>query len=133
MKINIEISCGELLDKLTILEIKSEKITNQKKLDNIIKEKEQLKKFSKILKDSNQPSFTNFYSELLEVNKKLWKIEDEIRICEKNNDFNEEFIQLARDVYFTNDLRFEIKNRINIFYKSGLIEEKEYIDYKSKK
>ena len=81
MKINIEISCGELLDKLTILEIKSEKITDQKKLDNIIKEKEQLKKFSKILKDSNQASFTNFYSELLEVNKKLWKIEDEIRIC----------------------------------------------------
>jgi hypothetical protein len=133
MKINVEISCGELLDKLTILEIKSQKITNQKKLENITKEKKQLEEFSELLKKENLESYISFYSELLEVNNKLWNIEDKIRICEKNEDFSSEFIRLARDVYFTNDLRFEIKNNINIFYKSGFVEEKQYVEYKAKK
>ena len=129
MKINVEISCGELLDKLTILEIKSQKITNQKKLENITKEKKQLEEFSELLKKESVESYISFYSELLEVNKKLWDIEDEIRILEKNSSFSDEFISLARSVYFTNDERFSCKNDINIFYGSEINEVKEYVEY----
>ena len=131
MKIEIEVSFGELLDKLSILEIKSKKITNPDKLKNVNNEFTQLNKISDQIKEKNPEKFNHFYSQLLETNSKLWEIEDEIRICEKNNNFDKNFIELARDVYFTNDERFIIKNEINSFYKSGVIEEKEYIDYES--
>ena len=131
MKIEIEVSFGELLDKLSILEIKSTKITDPDKLKNVKNELTKLKKISKKIKAQNGEKFDLFYSKLLETNKKLWTIEDEIRICEKNNNFDNTFIKLARDVYFTNDERFKIKNEINKFYNSGVIEEKEYIEYDS--
>ena len=129
MKVEIEVSFGELLDKLSILEIKSTKITDPNKLKNINNELSKLKKISKKIKEQNAEKFDLFYMELLETNSKLWTIEDEIRICEKNNNFDNTFIKLARDVYFTNDERFKIKNEINEFYNSGVIEEKEYIEY----
>ena len=131
MKVEIEVSFGELLDKLSILEIKSTKITDPNKLKNINNELSKLKKISKKIKEQNAEKFELFYMELLETNNKLWTIEDEIRICEKNNNFDNTFIKLARDVYFTNDERFKIKNEINKFYNSGVIEEKEYIEYDS--
>ena len=131
MKVEIEVSFGEFLDKLSILEIKSTKITDPNKLKNINNELSKLKKISKKIKEQNAEKFDLFYMELLETNNKLWTIEDEIRICEKNNNFDNTFIKLARDVYFTNDERFKIKNEINKFYNSGVIEEKEYIEYDS--
>ena len=131
MKVEIEVSFGELLDKLSILEIKSTKITDPNKLKNINNELSKLKKISKKIKEQNAEKFDLFYMELLETNSKLWTIEDEIRICEKNNNFDNTFVKLARDVYFTNDERFKIKNEINKFYNSGVIEEKEYIEYDS--
>ena len=129
MKVEIEVSFGELLDKLSILEIKSTKITDPDKLENVNNELSKLNKISKKIKEQNSEKFNLYYSKLLEINKKLWSIEDEIRICEKNNNFDKTFIELARDVYFTNDERFEIKNEINLFYNSGVIEEKEYTEY----
>ncbi len=129
MKVEIEVSYGELLDKLSILEIKSTKITDPDKLKNVNNELTKLKKISKKIKGQNGEKFDFFYSKLLETNNKLWTIEDEIRICEKNNNFDNTFVKLARDVYFTNDERFKIKNEINEFYNSGVIEEKEYIKY----
>ena len=131
MKVEIEVSFGELLDKLSILEIKSTKITDPDKLENVNNELSKLNKISKKIKEQNSEKFNLYYSKLLEINKKLWSIEDEIRICEKNNNFDKTFIKLARDVYFTNDERFKIKNEINEFYNSGVIEEKEYIKYNS--
>ena len=129
MKVEIEVSFGELLDKLSILEIKSTKITDPDKLENVNNELSKLNKISKKIKEQNSEKFNLYYSKLLEINKKLWSIEDEIRICEKNNNFDKTFIELARDVYFTNDERLEIKNEINLFYNSGVIEEKEYTEY----
>ena len=130
MKVEIEVSFGELLDKLSILEIKSTKITDPNKLKNVNNEFSKLKKISEKIKKQNPEKFNFFYSKLLTTNNKLWKIEDEIRICEKNNIFENTFIKLARDIYFTNDERFEIKNEINLYYNSGVVEEKEYIEYK---
>ena len=129
MKVEIEVSYGELLDKLSILEIKSTKITDPDKLKNVNNELTILKKNIKKINGKNREKFDFFYSKLLETNNKLWTIEDEIRICEKNNNFDNTFVKLARDVYFTNDERFEIKNEINLFYNSGVIEEKEYTEY----
>ena len=129
MKVEIEVSFGELLDKLSILEIKSTKITDPDKLENVNNELSKLNKISKKIKEQNSEKFNLYYSKLLEINKKLWSIEDEIRICEKNNNFENNFVKLARDVYFTNDERFKIKNEINLFYNSGVVEEKEYTEY----
>ncbi len=130
MKVEIEVSVGELLDKLSILEIKSTKISNTDKLKNINNELSKLKKISEKIKEQDPDKFKLFFSKLLETNNRLWKIEDEIRICEKNDNFDNTFIKLARDVYFTNDERFKIKNEINLYYNSGVVEEKEYIEYK---
>lgn len=131
MKIDITVSCGELLDKLSILEIKSKKIKDKDKLKNIAHEKLILSSKAETLRNADPNKYQSFFDELLEINQKLWKIEDEIRIFEKDKIFNENFIKLARQVYVTNDLRFDVKNKINIFYKSGIIEEKEYINYKT--
>jgi len=129
MNIDIPVSYGELLDKLSILEIKKNKISNNSKLNNINFEFNKLNELAKKLKDINQEKFENFYSQLLETNTELWEIEDNIRIFEKEKNFGEEFIQLARDVYYTNDKRFDIKSQINSFFGSDVIEEKEYIEY----
>ena len=123
----IDISIGELVDKVSILSIKLEKIKNPDKLKNIKKEYDLLYESMKktgITKDSEQ--FIN----LVQVNLSLWDIEDKIRIKEANKEFDDDFIQLARSVYFENDKRAEIKKQINLTFGSDLIEEKEYVQYK---
>ena len=105
MKILIPVSVGELVDKITILAIKSNLITDTEKLKNIDKELSALRKVLDSL-NLDSDNFSNMYTDLLDTNMKLWQIEDEIRILEKKNDFGENFISLARDVYITNDTRF---------------------------
>ena len=129
MNINIPISYGELVDKLTILEIKQQKIVNQDKLKNINNEYLELDEVAKYLKNIDMIEYENFYKKLLEVNLGLWEIEDKIRILEKDKNFDSEFIQLARKVYFTNDKRFEIKSEINKHFGSEFFEEKQYVEY----
>ena len=124
----IEVSIGEVVDKVTILEIKTEKFQNPEKLKNVKKEYEILKKS---LEDVGITTNSEEFRKLKKVNLKLWDIEDRIRIEEVNNRFGEQFIKLARSVYFENDERAEIKKEINLKYGSDLIEEKEYVDYKS--
>ena len=128
MRIEIPVSFGELIDKLTILEIKKSKITNKEKLKKIQLEYELLnKKYQTILNDRKELQV--FYEALLKVNNKLWEIEDKIRIFENNKEFNEEFIDLARSVYKSNDERFAIKNEINKTFDSEIQEQKEYENY----
>ena len=129
MNINIPISYGELVDKLTILEIKQQKIVNQDKLKNINNEYLELDEVAKYLKNIDMIEYENFYKKLLEVNLGLWEIEDKIRILEKDKNFDSEFIELARKVYFTNDKRFEIKSEINKHFGSEFFEEKQYVEY----
>ena len=120
----IEVSIAEILDKMSILEIKMDKIKDETKLVNIRKEYNYLKDISQ------QLSFNiENYNELLKINKKLWDIEDNIRDKERNKVFDTEFIELARSVYFTNDKRCEIKKQININSNSNFIEEKSYQKY----
>ncbi len=119
----IPVSLGELIDKITILEIKKEHIKENKKLKNINKELEYL---NKILLDSNLNIDSHLTNELKTVNNILWKIEDEIRIKENKKEFDYEFIKLARAVYKENDKRASIKKEINYTYHSELIEEKYY-------
>tara|TARA_Y200000002_G_scaffold131803_1_gene108667 strand:+ start:28223 stop:28615 length:393 start_codon:yes stop_codon:yes gene_type:complete len=130
MIIEIPISVGELIDKLTILEIKKEKVQNKEKLANINHEYKNLSELVAKLKDKNQNEYTTMFNELKKINLKLWEIEDKIRILESEKKFNEEFIELARSVYFTNDERFDSKNKINKFFGSEFAEEKQYIEYK---
>lgn len=128
MEVNVPISLGELLDKISILEIKKQKIVDKTKNENISKELKSLKsKFNKLNISSNEVE--KLYNELKKVNLKLWNIEDEIRILEKNKIFNKKFIGLARSVYITNDKRFEIKNSINSLLESSYVEEKSYEKY----
>jgi hypothetical protein len=125
----IEVSIGEVVDKVTILEIKTEKFKNAEKLANAEKEYKLLK--AEIEKIGIKTDSSEYLS-LKEVNLKLWHIEDNIRIKESKSEFDDEFIQLARSVYFENDVRAAIKKEINLKYGSDLIEEKEYVDYKNK-
>lgn len=129
MSINVPISYGELLDKLSILEIKKNKITDDKKLVNVNFEFETLENLAKEIKNIDDEKFTQFYKNLLKVNNSLWIIEDEIRILEKKKLFNKDFISLARSVYIENDKRFDIKNEINMYFKSDVAEQKQYIKY----
>lgn len=122
--IKVPISIGELCDKYTILQIKREKITDKHNLVNIEKE---LRYLESIVTELNITS--NKLIELKLVNEKLWNIEDNIRIKESNNNFDGEFIELARSVYVTNDLRFEIKNNISKEYNSDIFEVKSYNKY----
>lgn len=120
----IETSVGEVIDKYTILDIKSERIKDDNKLINIVKEKNSL---LLILNDNNYLDlFENEIKELKQVNEKLWDIEDRIRIKESKLEFDTEFIELARSVYITNDMRFSIKNKINKLSNSNIREEKSY-------
>ena len=116
------ISIGELIDKITILEIKKEHITGEK-LKNIAKELQLLKD---IIQDRNLKINVKLINNLQEINKKLWQIEDQIRTKEKKQLFDEEFIELARSVYLENDRRSYIKKEINLKYNSEIIEEKSY-------
>tara|TARA_B100000886_G_C20408494_1_gene485932 strand:+ start:1197 stop:1598 length:402 start_codon:yes stop_codon:yes gene_type:complete len=131
MKIKIEISVGELLDKISILTIKREKIEDPQKLLDIEKELSFLEGHTNDLESKDIKKYEEFLTKLKLINSRLWEIEDKIRILEKNQDFSEKFISLARDVYFTNDKRFLCKNEINNFYGSEINEVKEYVDYKS--
>ena len=119
------ISIGELIDKITILEIKQIYMTGIK-LKNINKEMKLLKN---ILQDKNLEINIDLVKNLKKVNKKLWEIEDNIRIKESNQEFDEEFIKLARSVYIENDKRASIKKEINQKYNSDLVEEKSYKNY----
>jgi predicted nucleic acid-binding Zn-ribbon protein len=121
----IELSNGEIIDKLTILQIKLERIKDKKKLINLRKEFDVLVKSASSIMDTSDP----LYKALYEVNGELWDIEDHIRDLERRKDFGEDFIATARSVYFKNDKRAEIKKEINIGTSSGLIEEKSYEEY----
>ena len=129
MKIKIEISVGELLDKLSILIIKKEKINNTEKIKEIERELKFLESHALTIRSINKTEYDTFLKKLISINSKLWDIEDEIRILEKNSSFSDEFVSLARSVYFTNDERFSCKNDINIFYGSEINEVKEYVEY----
>lgn len=123
----VEISDGELLDKISILQIKSERITDKNKLKNIRTEYEELTKIgSKLLEDSQ---VYTLYSKVKEVNEALWDLEDDIRMKEKAKLFDEEFIRLAREIYRTNDRRAEVKKEINLLTGSLFVEEKSYEQY----
>jgi len=125
----VEVSNGELLDKLTILELKLSNISDVKKLTNIQKEHDELNPLAGQLFDSYGEELNNLYKQLAEINSELWTIEDDIRECERNKDFGSDFVSLARAVYFTNDKRSEIKKSINLLTGSGFVEEKSYEDY----
>jgi len=123
----IEVSNGELVDKLTILEIKLDRITDSKQLENITKEWLSLNDaVMTLLNTFGDRSLYSRIDELSDINKKLWDIEDWIRDCEKEQRFDKEFVELARSVYKLNDRRSEVKKHINVTTKSGLIEEKSY-------
>ena len=126
----VEVSNGELLDKLSILELKLKNIKDNKKLINIKNEHGGLSPLCNNLFDNYGNELRSLYAKLSEINAELWKIEDDIRECERNKDFGDEFVQLARAVYFTNDKRSEVKKSINLLTESGFVEEKSYEDYK---
>jgi hypothetical protein len=127
-KILSEISVGELLDKISILEIKKEKVTNKDDLKEVIKE-------LKILKEIQNSSvkiedkIKTLFESIKSVNLALWDVEDKLRIYEKKKDFGENFIKLAREVYFNNDKRSKIKSEINKVSGSNIREVKQYVDY----
>ena len=127
-KILVEVSIGELLDKISILDIKKDKIKDETKLEHILRE-------YKILKEEydnkvkNDDKLSKLYTSLKEINSKLWVIEDEKRLCEKNANFGDDFIKLSRDVHFLNDERAKIKLEINIHTGSKIKEIKEYTKY----
>lgn len=124
----IEVSIGEIVDKLTILDIKMVNIIDQKKLENVSKEFNYLKDIVEI--DLGISTTSEIYLKLLNINKELWDIEDDIRDKERNREFDERFIELARAVYFTNDKRADVKKEINLKFGSTFVEEKSYQDYK---
>ena len=126
----IEVSNGELLDKISILELKLLKIEDKEKLSNIQKEFDTLNPLCVELFEKFGGQLQNHYLELARVNGLLWDIEDWIRDCEREKRFDEEFIQLSRSVYVTNDQRSEVKKIINIITNSNLVEEKSYKDHK---
>ena len=126
--IQIQVSAGELLDKITILEIKNERISDPKKLTNVRKELASLEAENPF-DLNNWTELSALLEELRMVNRNLWDIEDQIRSCENISDFGDTFVQLARSVYLQNDARADIKKRINILTKSNLIEEKSYAPY----
>ena len=127
-KILVEVSVGELLDKISILEIKLEKIKDPEKLKYIKDEYDILKnQLSANIKDYKV--LQSLYISLKEINSKLWVIEDDKRLCEKNSDFGEKFIKLSRDVHFLNDERAKIKLEINNKTGSKIKEIKEYTKY----
>ena len=124
----VSVSPSELLDKMTILEIKSERIDDTKKVMNV---RHELELLSKVWSDSvtEDKVIINLRQQLKTINEKLWEIEDDIRNEEQQNRFGKKFIELARAVYVTNDKRAQIKKDINLYLGSEIIEEKSYKDY----
>ncbi len=127
MSIMVPVSWGEVFDKITILQIKSERISDPDKLNNVRKELSELESVtqSAIL----PPGLDSVIDALRVANAKLWDIEDDIRDCEREGSFGEEFVRLARAVYYTNDERAALKKEINMLMGSELIEEKSYSSY----
>lgn len=121
----IEVSVGEIVDKLTILTIKKNNISDKTKLDNITKEHDYL---HDVVFNELQISKDDFFNLVL-INERLWDIEDKLRDKERDKSFDNDFIELARSVYFTNDKRAEIKKEINLKYGSLFVEEKSYKQY----
>lgn len=128
MRALVEIAIGELVDKLTILEIKLERLTDGAQLRNVKVEHDILMHVY-VEQVGNNPHVKALASELKEINQALWVIEDDIRDCERNKDFGEKFVVLARSVYRTNDARAKVKRRINDLVGSDIVEEKSYAAY----
>lgn len=128
MKVRVDISVGELFDKLTILEIKAERIEDEGKLKNVRKELDRVSAIATHLLQGDH--ILDLVIRLKELNERLWDVEDKIRLCERDQQFDKEFIELARSVYITNDLRAYIKAEINKLLGSDLVEEKSYQEYK---
>ena len=129
MKILAEISVGELFDKITILNIKTKKIHNSEKLNNIKKELSFLNHQASSIIIKDQALLNHSIEKLQLINEELWDIENNKRECEANKDFGEKFIEVSRDVHFKNDIRAKIKKEINLLTDSSVIEEKEYSRY----
>ena len=127
MLINTPISLGELVDKISILIIKQKNITDKSKLDHVEKELNFLQKT--LMNYVQQEEINNYLENLININSKLWNIEDDIRECERKKLFDQTFIDLARSVYFTNDERAKVKNDINKTFGSELVEVKSYEEY----
>ncbi|MDC0031482.1 DUF6165 family protein [Candidatus Pelagibacter sp.] len=127
-KILVEVSVGELLDKISILEIKKEKIKDSKKLQ-FINDEHVILKNQLIENVKSDENIEKLFLSLKNINSKLWVIEDNKRLCEKNSDFSEKFIKLSRDVHFLNDERAKIKLEINNLTGSKIKEIKEYTNY----
>ena len=127
-KILSEISAGELLDKISILEIRIEKVKGKSDLEEINKEYKILKESQKLAINFTD-EIRKLFQEIKQINQKLWNIEDEIRSCEKKKDFGQKFIDLARSVYFNNDKRAKIKSEINKLLGSNIKEIKQYSNY----
>jgi hypothetical protein len=127
----IEVSNGEILDKFTILEIKLQEIKDEAKLANVRNEYNTLQPVVEAIYNSTlqESELTALHTDLLNVNKTLWKIEDQIRDCERDKNFGQDFIELARSVYYTNDDRADVKKKINTLTGSALVEEKSYQEY----
>lgn len=121
----IEVSIGEIVDKLSILRIKKNNISDPEKLVNVNKEYDYL--YYKVFQELKIE--TPDFHELMMVNEMLWNVEDSIRVKERNKEFDSDFIEMARSVYITNDQRAEIKKKINLKYSSNFIEEKSYNKY----
>lgn len=128
MAVMIPVSWGELFDKITILQIKAERMQDPDKLGNVRKE---LAALDRVLQAAGtlRPEVAAAMGELRAANARLWEIEDDIRDCERENRFDDEFIRLARAVYYTNDERAALKKRLNLLLGSELVEEKSYASY----
>ena len=127
-EIRIDVSPGELIDKITILEIKAARFTDVEKLANVQRELALLQR-AHAQTIAVSAEIERLTDELRRVNRQLWEIEDAIRVCEQQQDFGAKFIELARSVYHTNDIRAALKKQINEQLGSTIVEEKEYVDY----
>ena len=125
--IQVPVSIGELIDKLSILQVKKNKISDETKLLLVDKEFKYLNELSSEFLKNDE--IFNLYNSLINTNSKLWDVEDELRVIEVTKNFNEGFVDLARKVYFTNDERFSLKNKINEITKSEIKEVKDYVKY----
>jgi len=124
----VEVSMGEVFDKLSILSIKMKKITDPVKNTNVTKEHDIL---VAEVDFSLHPKLFNLYNDLCKINLSLWEIEDSIRMKESRHEFDQDFINLARSVYYSNDKRFAIKSEINKICNSNIVEEKQHVEYQS--
>lgn len=128
MSVLVPTSWGEVIDKITILEIKAERLTDAAKLANVTKERDELVAVREA-HFAGHAGLAALAAELKAINEKLWVIEDDIRDCERAKDFGAKFVELARAVYFTNDERAAVKRKINDLLGSALVEEKSYAPY----